>query len=60
MKDNVYQIVGKIIIGVIIKETKLKRSPHHQLFLVFDDHTSYEFYSDATIKPTGGLDKMQK
>lgn len=58
MKDNAHQIVGKTIIGVIIKETKLKRPPYHQLFLIFDDHTSYEFYSDTTIKPTGGLDKM--
>ncbi len=58
MKDNAYQIVGKTIIGVIIKQRKFKGAPHSQLFLVFDDHTSYEFYSDTTIKPTGGLDKM--
>jgi hypothetical protein len=29
MKDNAYQIVGKTITGVIIKETKLKRPPYH-------------------------------
>jgi hypothetical protein len=25
---------------------------------VFDDHTSYEFYCDTPIRPTGGVDKM--
>jgi hypothetical protein len=58
MKDNAHQIVGKTIIGVIIKKTKHNRPPRSQLFLIFDDHTSYEFYSDAAINPTGGLDKM--
>ena len=58
MKENAFQIVGKTIIGVIIKETKTGRPPYSQLFLVFDDHTSFEFDSDAPIKPTGGVDKM--
>jgi hypothetical protein len=58
MKDEASQIVGKRIIGVIIKNTKTGRPPNSQLFLVFDDHTSFEFYSDAPIKPTGGIDKM--
>ena len=58
MKDEAYQVVGKMIIGVIMKETKTGRPPHSQLFLVFDDHTSFEFYADAPIKPTGGVDKM--
>jgi len=43
MKENAFQIVGKTIIGVIIKETKTGRPPYSQLFLVFDDHTSFEF-----------------
>jgi len=58
MKDNAYQIVGKTITGVIIKQHKFKGAPRSQLFLVFDDHTSYEFYADAPIEPTGGIDKM--
>lgn len=58
MKANAHQIIGKTIIGFIIKATKIDRPPHHQLFPIFDDHTSYEFYSDAPINPTGGLDKM--
>ena len=58
MKDEAYHVVGKRIIGVIIKETKTGRPPYSQLFLVFDDHTSFEFYADSPIEPTGGVDKM--
>ena len=58
MKDNAHLAVGKKIIGIIIKETKTGKPPISQLFLVFDDHTSFEFYADAPIKPTGGVDKM--
>lgn len=38
-------IVGKTISGVIIKEGNVRRgSPSYQLFLIFDDDTSYEFW----------------
>ena len=58
MKDDAHKIIGKTINGVIIKKTKLNRSPHCQLFLVFDDGTSYEFYSDRPIRPAGGIEQM--
>lgn len=58
MKTEMEQILGKTIIGVIIKENLQDRPPRSQLFLIFDDHSSYEFYSsDGYIQPTGGLDK---
>lgn len=58
MKNDAHRIIGKTITGVIIKKTKLNRSPHCQLFLTFDDHTSYEFWADRPIRPTGGVDNM--
>jgi hypothetical protein len=59
MKHNADQILGKTIVGLIIKENKDEFQPSSQLFLLFDDHTSYEFYSDdGHINPTGSLDNM--
>lgn len=58
MKDAAHKIIGKTIIGIIMKKSKFNRPPHNQLFLIFDDHTSYEFYADKPIYPTGGVDKM--
>ncbi len=56
MKTEAEQILGKTIVGIIIKQNKQRRSPQSQLFLVFDDHTTYEFWSpDGGIRTTGGL-----
>lgn len=58
MKDNAYEIIGKTITGIIIKRNRHSRSPRSQLFLIFDDFSSYEFYSpDGEIVNTGGLNK---
>jgi hypothetical protein len=58
MKTAAHEIIGKTIIGVIIKENKCNTAPHSQLFLVFDDHTSYEFYTASTeIHPSCGLNR---
>lgn len=54
-------IVGKTISGVIIKRGDTRRgSPSHQLFLIFDDDTSYEFWVSgeySELKGAAGLDK---
>jgi len=58
MKDNAYEIIGKTITGIIIKKNRHGRSPCNQLFLLFDDFSSYEFYSpNGEIVTTGGLNK---
>ena len=59
MKPEVEQILGKCIVGVVIKENKNTYQPNSQLFLLFDDGTSYEFYSDdGYINTTGSLEKI--
>ena len=55
MKDGIRQIVGKTIAAVVIANNG--RRPYHQIFLVFDDETSYEIYGDS-FTCAGGLDKM--
>lgn len=56
MKDEVRQILGKRITGVVIKERKGEGHPRGQLFLVFEDGTYYEFYTPFdTISTTGGV-----
>ena len=56
MKHEVEKIIGKRIVGVVMKETKKEFQPSSQLFLLFDDHTSYEFYSDdGYINSTGSI-----
>jgi len=59
MKDGAAQIVGKTITGVIVKRAKeAHEKPQGQLFLLFDDNTSYEFYSyDSPIINTAGCDQ---
>jgi hypothetical protein len=54
MKDGIKQIVGKTISAVVIANNV--RRPHHQIFLVFDDETSYEIYGDS-FTCAGGIDK---
>lgn len=58
MRGEAGLIVGKRIIGVVMKESRNGMSPNGQMFLVFDDNTSFEFYTDTQITPAGGLDRM--
>jgi hypothetical protein len=61
MKDTAYQILGKTVIGICIRYSAEEHVlPRSQLFLVFDDGSSYEFYCyrDA-IRPTRGLNPGQ-
>jgi hypothetical protein len=53
MKPEIGLIVGKRIAGVVVKQWD--RSPRSQIFLVFDDETSYELYSNAAISGISGL-----
>jgi len=57
VKDQVEQIIGKRISGVVIKETKAPGgSPTNQLFLLFDDGSYYEFYTyGCDIGTTAGV-----
>jgi hypothetical protein len=57
VKSEVKQIIGKRISGLVIKAAKNKNQPpRHQLFLLFDDGTYYEFYAhDCEISTTGGV-----
>lgn len=58
MNTKVHQMVFKIIDGVIPKDCIMGKPPRSQLFLVLDDHTSYEFYSSVSIETTSGDDKL--
>lgn len=57
MKDKAYEVLGKTIVGVYIKYAKQAgTTPRSQLFLVFDDYSSYEFYCYGDdIRPTNGI-----
>jgi len=59
MRSGASEIVGKTITGVIVKTAKdPKEKPQGQLFLIFDDNSSYEFYCYfSPLSTTGGLDK---
>ena len=59
MRTGASEIVGKTITGVIVK-TAIDpiAKPQGQLFLIFDDNSSYEFYSYfGPLSTTGGIDK---
>lgn len=56
MKDGAQEILGKSISGVVIKSSP--DQPRSQLFLLFADGTCFEFYSDGSIRPTGGVDRV--
>ena len=45
-------MLGKRICGAVVKEGDC---PRMQVFLIFDDGTHYEFYSDNTINGIGGV-----
>ena len=55
LKEALPQLLGKRICGAVVKQGD--RSPRMQMFLVFDDDTYYEFYTDSTIFGTGGVDR---
>jgi len=45
MKSGIKQIIGKIISGVIVKESG--GSPRQQVFLIFNDGTYFELYGNS-------------
>lgn len=55
LKEALPQLLGKRICGAVVKQGD--RSPRMQVFLVFDDDTYYEFYTDSTIFGAGGVDR---
>jgi hypothetical protein len=58
MKDAAAGIIGKRITGVVVKQIRKGGGPRGQLFLVFEDGSSFEFYSvDGCIVGAGGLDR---
>ena len=55
MKNEIQLIVGKTIAAVVISEGNNPGPPRSQVFLVFDDATTYELYGQ--IEGGGGLDR---
>ena len=47
MKDGILEIVGKKIKGVVVYGKEYKDD--HQVFLIFDDNSFYEMYSECNI-----------
>ena len=53
VKHAIAEIVGKRISAVVVKEG---HAPDWQLFLVFDDDSSYEIYGSGYLATAGGVD----
>ena len=53
MKNGWREIIGRTVAGVIV--AKSRKTPHHQVFLVFADGTSFEIYGDAVTCSSGVL-----
>lgn len=53
VKKAIAQIVGKRISAVVVKEG---HAPDWQLFLVFDDDSSYEIYGRGGLATASGVD----
>ena len=49
------KLLGKTITGYAV--THANREPRYQIFLEFDDGTTYEIYSEAVICGAGELDQ---
>ena len=49
------EILGKTIKGVIVKKNNGNGFPAMAVYLVFDDNTTYEIYSDHHISFAGGV-----
>jgi hypothetical protein len=62
MKDGIKQVLGKCIKSVIV--AKSPKSPTRQVFLVFTDDTSFEFYGDqfsgAEGIDQGGIENVRR
>lgn len=54
LKSEIKEIVGKRIVGVVVKENRFL-TPPRQVFLVFEDETNFEFYADSTVTWTSGI-----
>ena len=55
LNEALPQLLGKRICGAVVKEGD--RMPRMQVFLLFDDDTYYELYTDSTIYGAGGVDR---
>ena len=53
IKKTVKDLLGKTISGVVVKRG---RDPEGQIYLVFDDNTYYEFWSQGEIHSTGRIE----
>lgn len=53
MRDSVRQIIGKTVTSIVVAESD--STPRNQLFLVFDDGTSFEFWGEH-CQCASGLD----
>lgn len=60
MKNIPEELVGKRLASVVLRKARSESShPRTQLFLCFDDGTSFEFWCDNDeIHPAGGLDSF--
>lgn len=56
MKDGLKYLIGKRIRGVVVAASK--RHPKHQVFLVFQDGTRFEFWGE-NFSCCSGLDKAE-
>jgi hypothetical protein len=54
VKLEIKEIVGKRIVGIVVKENKLA-APPRQVFLIFDDETNFEFYAGCEVTWTSGV-----
>lgn len=53
MKNGWREVVGRKIEGVIVGAST--QTPRHQVFLLFDDGTTFEIYGDAVTCASGVL-----
>lgn len=53
MKDGIKQIIGKTVTGVLVGHNE--RAPSRQVFLLFSDGTSFEFWGND-FTGAGGVD----
>lgn len=51
MKEEIKDIVGKTIKGVVVRESD--KAPQSQVFLVFTDGTYYELYTSGSFTISG-------
>jgi len=56
MKDGLKEIIGKRVVGVVVARSDV--APSNQVFLAFDDGSSFELYGD-NFTCGGGLDRAR-